>query len=153
MGTVTSKRSSWPWPENLYRRLRFCPPTTMPNGCIEFAGGKNSDGYGIVWNGQRQVPAHRASYELLVGSIAEGLEIDHLCRNVACVNPGHLEPVTHLENVRRGLRNLKGVCSKGHAIEGDNLYLNVKSGQRVCKECRRTYDRKRRERERRERSQ
>lgn len=52
---------------------------------------------------QRSTPAHRASYEAFVGPIPDGLTIDHLCRVTRCVNPAHLEAVTHAENVRRGL--------------------------------------------------
>jgi hypothetical protein len=48
--------------------------------------------------------AHRFAYELLVGPIPEDLELDHLCRVRHCVNPAHLEPVTHLENILRGMR-------------------------------------------------
>jgi hypothetical protein len=47
-------------------------------------------------------PAHRAVYEILVGDVADGLDMDHLCRTPACVNPAHLEPVTHAVNMRRG---------------------------------------------------
>jgi hypothetical protein len=46
--------------------------------------------------------AHRVAYEQFVGTVPDGLELDHLCENKACVNPGHLEPVTRSENVRRG---------------------------------------------------
>lgn len=62
-----------------------------------------SRGYGYVTRGGRCVPAHRWYYEHLVGPIPEGLELDHLCRNPPCVNPDHLEPVTHAENMRRGI--------------------------------------------------
>ena len=48
------------------------------------------------------VLAHRVYYERHVGPVPEGLELDHLCRNPGCVNPEHLEPVTHAENIRRG---------------------------------------------------
>jgi hypothetical protein len=88
------------WPENLLRRLRFMPPTTMPTGCIEFTGALNK-GYGITRKNGRTAQAHRASYELVRGPIPDGLHIDHLCENPPCVNPGHLEPVTQAENTRR----------------------------------------------------
>ena len=59
-------------------------------------------GYGEAKVDGRQVRAHRLYYERFVGTIPEGLQLDHLCRQRACVNPAHLEPVTGTENVRRG---------------------------------------------------
>lgn len=61
-------------------------------------------GYGRMTVAGRQVLAHRHYYEQHVGPIPEGLELDHLCRVRCCVNPAHLEPVTHAENQRRGIR-------------------------------------------------
>lgn len=88
--------------------------------------------------------AHRVGYELYVGKIPDGLMLDHLCRNRCCVNPKHLEPVTNLENVRRGIaaqrnreiRLAMTHCKRGHPLSGDNLYINPGSGQRVCRSCR-----------------
>jgi hypothetical protein len=70
--------------------------------------------------------AHRIAYELEIGPIPEGLEIDHLCRNPICVNPAHLEPVTHRENVLRGeatsAQNArKAHCIRGHLLSGANV--------------------------------
>lgn len=74
------------------------------NGCWEWQGELNSNGYGRVWRNNKRIMAHRGFYELHRGPIPEGLELDHLCRNKPCVNPAHLEPVTHAENVRRAAR-------------------------------------------------
>lgn len=84
--------------------------------------------------------AHRFSYETYVGPIPDGLVIDHLCRNTACVNPDHLEPVTDAVNIARGespsaASRRDEVCARqGHAMSGPNLYVSPR-GKRVCREC------------------
>jgi len=104
--------------------------------------------------GQFSVPfmmgAHRFSYQLLVGNIPEGLEIDHLCRNKICVNPAHLEAVTHLTNMRRGDHNrgrhhaAKTHCPKGHEYTPENTYTSHRALSdgtvglsRFCRACKR----------------
>lgn len=78
--------------------------------------------------------AHQVSYEVFVGEIPNGTELDHLCKNKLCVNPQHLEPVTHLENMKRGYWNTKNKCINGHLYRG-NTYINIR-GHRECKICR-----------------
>lgn len=59
-------------------------------------------GYGVIRANGRNVRAHRYVYEAHKGPIPTGMQLDHLCRNPSCVNPDHMEPVTHAENLRRG---------------------------------------------------
>lgn len=66
--------------------------------CWVWLRSRNHLGYGSAGRG---VWAHRMMYKRHIGPIPEGLELDHLCRNPSCVNPEHLEPVTHQENIRR----------------------------------------------------
>lgn len=105
-----------------------------PESCWVFNGARSKAGYGMV----RRHYTHRLSYEYLVGPIPEKYVIDHLCRNVSCCNPAHLEAVTHMENCRRGLRGrMRAHCKNGHELTHVR-----KSGYMVCvicqKEARRT---------------
>ena len=75
------------------------------NNCWEWIGAKIKAGYGEFYYKGKPVYAHRFAYELYNDKIPEDLELDHLCRNTICVNPQHLEPVTHTENLRRGEHN------------------------------------------------
>lgn len=79
-------------------------------GCWEWQASKIDKGYPRFTVCRVHILAYRYAYELLEGPVPEGLELDHLCRNPSCVNPGHLEPVTHLENTRRGHRDTKQPC-------------------------------------------
>lgn len=74
------------------------------NGCWLWRH-PSENGYGRIRVNRKTMWAHRIGYELLVGPIPPELELDHLCRVPACVNPAHLEPVTHRENLRRGARH------------------------------------------------
>lgn len=126
------------------------------SGCIEWIAGTNGAGYGrffLDWAGGRNLSqlAHRWSYEHHAGPIPDGLHLDHLCRNTLCVNPDHLEPVTHQENVLRGtapaaIHAAKAECVNGHPFTGDNLVLRANGRWRDCRECRRQKDRRYRQR-------
>lgn len=74
-------------------------------------------------------------YEAFVGPIPDGLQLDHLCRNRGCINPGHLEPVTNRENARRGLHGiLLERCPHGHPYDDENTVVNS-AGGRECRAC------------------
>lgn len=81
---------------------RFWAMVDRGPGCWVWRGARKQLGYGLYRVGAKLKQAHRVAYELMVGPIPDGLVLDHLCRNPECVNPAHLEPVTHQENIRRG---------------------------------------------------
>jgi hypothetical protein len=105
--------------------------------------GATSAGYGHFHFGDTHVLAHRWSYEQAIGTIPNGLQLDHLCRTPACVNPDHLEPVTLAENVLRGIslsaKNARKThCKHGHELTPENTYVRP-SGFRNCRACRTLY--------------
>lgn len=117
-----------------------------PLGCWQWVGATLPTGYGQFHN----LKPHRVAYELLMGAIPEDMTLDHLCRNRACVNPDHLEPVTQGVNNLRGY-GVSGVnarkvrCIRGHLLAGDNVYHPPsRPNARVCLACMREYRRARR---------
>lgn len=122
--------------------------------CWLWTGPCDGMGYGYISRGRRgegNVKAHRLAYELLVGPIADGLEPDHLCRVHACVNPRHVEPVTHAENMRRSLSywSTKTHCPRGHAYDDENtIVVTTPRPGRRCRKCTRAQNRERQQRSR-----
>ncbi len=125
---------------------RFWPKVEKTFSCWIWTAGKNNKGYGMIWDAEegRQVLAHRASYQMMKGPIPEGLSLDHLCRNPACVNPDHLEPVTHKENLRRGNTPGSLAARTGHCKRGHSDWRWSKDGKsRHCRTCARERNRAR----------
>ena len=128
--------------------------------CWQWTGSLLRDGYGSFWADDRTVSAHRFIYEFLVGPVPQGLDLDHTCHNEAairgecdggktcphraCVNPAHLEPVTHNENTKRGLMVATNIargrdrtrCKWDHLLDAANTYVEPGGGRRRCRTCR-----------------
>ena len=136
---------------------RFWPKVRLDiAGCWLWQGAIGSDGYGRIRgdDGITKRP-HRVAWELAVGPIPDGLQLDHLCRVRACVRPSHLEVVTNRENTLRGTSPIADharatECGRGH-VYSDATTAYTRSGKRRCLICEREWSRMGRER-RKERS-
>ena len=132
-----------------YQQRGYCSPTCrfwakvnkQEGGCWTWLAGRTTGGYGEFHAFGRHVSAHRFAYAELIGSVPDGLHLDHLCRNPLCVNPDHLEPVPAKENVLRGagptaVNASKTHCIHGHEFNRRNTHLTP-DGKRVCRTCNR----------------
>lgn len=126
------------WHERIEPRVN-----KIDGGCWLWTGATNGVGYGkigLLENGKAKYPyTHVIAYEALIGTVPDGLELDHLCRNTICCNPEHVEPVTSLENSMRGEHpNYKTartrICKRGHGIVGDNIFRRS-DGRLRCRAC------------------
>jgi len=127
---------------------RFMSKVRKTDQCWEWVAGLTTEGYGKFWLDGRTTLAHRISYQLHRGPIPEGLIIDHLCRNRACVNPDHLDTVTHRTNLLRGetlaaANAAKTHCRNGHEFNDENTYVVPSDGSRMCRVCMRDTGRRR----------
>lgn len=112
------------------------------NGCLEWTGGTNTDGYGYISVNYKELRVHRVVYEYYNGPIPKGYVPDHTCKNRKCVFYKHLELVTNKENVLRGegpsaINKRKTYCIKGHPYDEQNT-VYTKRG-RACRTCRRLW--------------
>jgi hypothetical protein len=114
---------------------RFWAKVKKTNDCWLWLHGK-SNGYGYFWLGSRNYQAHRVAYILLKGALSDELELDHLCRIKACVNPNHLEEVEHRENMKRARKEF---CLRGHKFDETNTRISSTTGRRVCRTCAREW--------------
>lgn len=126
--------------------------TKLKSGHWIWTGSTASGGrYGVARFHKRNRPAHVAAWLLFRGDIPDGWDIDHLCRKTMCVNPDHLEPKTHRNNVLVGesptaLNAAKTHCIRNHEFTEENTYVK-RDGGRDCRACRASEEGRQRQRE------
>ena len=119
--------------ERLIDKTRF----DLTSGCLIWEGTRHSKtlGYGRICVEYKDRYAHRLMYEEMIGPIPDGYELDHLCRDTMCVNPLHLDPVTHKVNMSRSIHTMKTHCPYGHEYTKANTRYK-KGHNTVSRNCR-----------------
>lgn len=141
-----SLKAPFPWFGKIPRNVAEKIGPQTPSGCFPWMAAK-TNGYGVVQYKGRVCRAHRIVYEAAIGPIQDGYEIDHACRNRACVNPDHLEAVPQFVNNMRSMsasaiHARQSHCLRGHPFTEDSVYLRKRGHkiERFCRECSRIRD-------------
>ncbi|WP_405508834.1 HNH endonuclease [Streptomyces cyaneofuscatus] len=125
-----------------WSRVAFDGPLPLVRGvtghCHEWTGATNEKGYGTFWH-TRTVKAHRYAYRLAGLLLPAELDVDHRCRNRACVRPSHLRAVTHRVNLlastnHAAIRAQQKACHRGHPFDAQNT-IRARNGTRKCRTC------------------
>lgn len=126
------------------KRIPFWEQVEKTKSCWLWKGA-TTNGYGYLSVGGKMRYAHRVAYQDAKGDIPPGLELDHLCRVKNCVNPDHLEAVSHKVNMLRSdtpsaQNSRKEFCKNGHPLSGANLYRRPDGrGRGDCLTCKQEY--------------
>ena len=107
----------------------------LESGCREWNARRDRGGYGVVSVAGKNRGAHRVSYEIFIGPIPEGLTVDHLCFNPACIEPSHMRLLAGVENSRNNFNLRKTHCKHGHEFTATNTERGPRNG-RQCRACR-----------------
>lgn len=142
-GAARNAAGSWPRSKPLSERVSYT--VNDATGCWEWQKARDPDGYGRIGVNGKIRFAHRVVFELITGrQLVPGLSLDHLCRNPSCVNPAHLEEVSHRANMLRGAtvgaaNARKTHCLRGHPFDAENTVVSHRASgpTRVCRACRR----------------
>ena len=129
-----------------HKALILARVTFDASGCWVWKNKLDREGYGRITHQHESLAAHRFSYHAFRGDFDASLVIDHLCRNRACTNPWHLEPVTHAINIARGeglapMYAARTYCKRGHLLVPNKR--NKSRHNRACEECRKYANRER----------
>lgn len=132
--------------------LRFWEKVDLSGDCWIWKASTTANGYGQFTVLGTAIKPHRWAYQMLVGAIPPGMQLDHTCHTRSvdcvsddscphrrCVNPAHLEPVTPQENTLRGngpggTYSRRTHCGRGHAYDVANTRIG-RRGERICRRC------------------